>query len=512
MIIFTLGSLAEASIGLKITIPSENDRKIAPHRDFLVMGTISRDVSVAASFDIRVVVSRADDDTTFRYLRSILINDTGVTSQEAVSTDYYMAASWSEKSADKLRAEPLPDLIYDPTSPDSFGNQNVKVAVTSDKFSALIFGGATSLDINGWETMSKLEEGNYRIVVSAMSGDYELASDDRELTVGVVEHKLLSRFSNGTPHWEKINEFARDKGCRIYIDNFPGNYWNGGNPYDYSYEIPARWRANDTWEYRAGHIHTILYNIDDVRCATQKVEIGYLADCGDISSDRVEFYRYDIGEPLLLVNGAQRDGKLVKLAKGDKLELVRAEIRGEGVESKENYFVEASQDVVEGMFFNEDISGGKINVNPGKTLSLYGVAVPIPASADIGTGADGAGNYNVRNYTQTVRYELKNGDTTLLSRDAKIALVRRYDGKAWDEYDSIYEFKHDFPISQEYRNSTLNMSLFALDKNGAVIPGTEESFDIHVGSSDSSGGCNAGWGGLLIAAAALSVIKLKRRR
>ena len=118
------------------------------------------------------------------------------------------------------------------------------MAVTEKTFSAVIFGGCTtSFDVNPDTLSGDIAAGEYRIVVSAVSGDADIASADAKLTVGVVADKMLTRFSPAD-HQAKYTAFANKNNYRIYLDYFPG-YWplakDSDGKYIY-YEIVGRWR------------------------------------------------------------------------------------------------------------------------------------------------------------------------------------------------------------------------------------------------------------------------------
>ena len=512
-ILACLFSNTAEALSLKILYPQQ--MPIAPTRDFYVLGEIDR-AGAPVSFDIRIDIYDAAN-TIVRSTESVGIDGNGVTSFAAVSMDYPNKGYWFDyqaNSRDLLAKNPPPDLIFKPDDPDSFYDQGNKVAVTEKTFSAVIFGGCTtSFDVNPDTLSGDIVAGEYRIVVSAVSGDADIASADAKLTVGVVADKMLTRFSPAD-HQAKYTAFANKNNYRIYLDYFPG-YWplakDSDGKYIY-YEIVGRWRANDSIEYKGGNVHTILYNVDNNRCATQKVEIGYLAAIGNINSPRIHYYHYDIGEPSVTYAGKTIEGKIVEFAQGDALALTRAEVVEKGIAVEENKYYPASHD--KQVFL--DIAANGVYIVPGKTLSVFGVTKPIQSDVTKGRVlSNDIDTYNVQNFTSKLHYDLTLNDEIVLSRDVDIALVRHYDGEKWDEYAAVYEFKHDFVIPDEYAGKDLTMTLYAVDKNGVKVSGTGETFKIMAydkPDGGSGGGCNAGWFALLIFAALPGAAAVMKKR
>lgn len=486
-IVFFAAGYADA-MSLKITTPAQSP--IAPSRDFYVTGTIDRS-GAPASFDVRVDIY----DTSGKKIRTTMstgITDSGITGTDAISMDYPNKGYWFDQQAgsrDMLAQNPPPDLVFVPGKPGSFYSPAHKVAVTKGTFAALIFGGCTKgFDVD-YSELSDIGEGKYRIVASAAAGGIDIASADLELEVSVVPDKMLTRFSPAS-HTAIYTPFADAHGYRLYLDYFPG-YWPLTS--DVKYEIPARWRANDSYEYSGGNVHAILYNVDNKRCASQKVELGYLVKRGDIESARMHFYTYDTGEPYVYSGGKLIEGKITEFDKAEKFKVLRAEFRDKTAVTSDNVYLvyekEKSADIV---------STSEITVYPGKILSLFGAAVPVPADVTEGTVlSNDAGTYNVDNFIDTIHYELLDGADVILSCDKKIGLERwmepESDSYQWPEYASVYEYKHDFLIP-DTPGRTLTLRMTAYTTKNKTIPAARKTLLLNVSdgkSSGSSGGCSA---------------------
>lgn len=503
--LISLFGVADA-MSIRITAPAQ--QPIAPLRDFYVTGDIDR-TGAPVSFDVSVKLFDAAGNL-IRIAKSPGVTDAGVTGTNAVSMDYPNHGYWFDSvagSRDLLGKNPPPDLIFDPTDASSFYKQEYKVAVTDKTFGALIFGGVSKsfdVDYAALARSGNIGAGSYTIVASALSGGVVLASDDKKLTVAVVQDKMLTRFSPAA-HTQAYTAFADARGYRLYMDYFPG-YW----PLDAKtkYEIPARWRQNDSLEYDGGNVHTILYNIDNKRCATQKVEIGYLVKRGDIYEERLHFYVYDIGEPYVWSGGTKLSGKLKEVDKEKKFVLLRAETREPGISTEDNvcYVYDMSKTVM-------PIEGGVIRAKPGTTLSLFGATMPQAANVTVGSVlSDDVMTYNVDNLIETVRYELYDG-TQLIARAEKSVGLDRWlsppsETNKWPEYRSVYEYKHDFIIPADMAGKRLTMSMAAYASNDKVTPVALRQLDINVDGASSSGGCNASVpSGLCVAVLLLGFMK-----
>ena len=504
---------AAEALSISITSPSEENTGeviIAPKRDFYVRGVISRDAGDPASFDMRVEVYSGD--IRMRLIQSVGINDAGVTDDSAISFDYKEVASFCRsRDVERIRKDAPPDIIFDPNDPDTFKQQDVKLSIgksgSQDVYTALVFGGYTSFDIYRDTIPNDLVAGTYRIVVSAMSHDNEtvMASKDLRVTMGIASDRMLARFNPGE-HLDKVKAFAGDKYRIYYDDYFPGNWCYSGN----WYEIPKRWRPNDSHEYDKGNVHIVLYNIDDVQCAAQKVEIGYLLKnykSDWMFPDRLKLYRYDIGEPSVTFSGETRQGKIIEFDEKSLFEPVRLEFREEGVPTSDNVYYSYKDNDKTVQF---DLSG-TLKVPMRVTTSIFGVAIPIPCDVEeAGTDEDKTGNYNVKDLIDTIRYELKDGDNVILSCDKKIGLVRWF-ADDWKALPSVYEYKHDFVFSDELRGKTLTLDMYAYTSLDKIEEAASKSYTLQVGGETigSSGGCNTGWALLLIFAAVPFIIRRK---
>ncbi|MDO5563431.1 MAG: hypothetical protein Q4F74_07465, partial [Synergistaceae bacterium] len=320
---------------------------IAPSRDLLIKGTITREAGDPASFDVWIGLYTEGDVLLDERIVQSHVDNTGYTP----STDIYIPYASSKDhvytydahssitSVDKWMA---PDMMYINNSADQFLELLNKAMIynkhgfdtktgkytSGDFFAGIIMGGVTKeyqlnyTDQYGYP-LDDIPAGNYKLKIALTGSGGEIVSRTIPITYGYTKGKMLTRYSYVNGHNVKLDAFAKrdpDEYTLLW-DYFPG-YWD-------TFEITRRWRPNDSIEYNEGNVHAILYDVHSWN-ATQNVELAYLAHRGDISSDRVHFYRYDIGEPSVIGSDGTKDGNLVSMDRAKKMELARVEFR-EGV-------------------------------------------------------------------------------------------------------------------------------------------------------------------------------------
>ena len=464
-ILFLACGLSEA---MAIRIKSPSQQPVTPLRDFYVTGTIDRE-NAPASFDITVKLFDSTGKLV-RLVKSPGITAEGITGTEAISHDYPNHGFWFDStvgSSDLLGKNPPPDLIFIPGDSSSFYKQEAKLAVTGDSFGALIFGGATkSFDLDAASLQGELAEGRYHILAAAISGKKLLARDDLWLSVAAVKDKMLTRFSPAA-HKKAYSAFADENGYRVYLDYFPG-YWPLNEKV--TYEIPARWRPNDSLEYKEGRVHAIIYNIDNKRSTSQKGELGYIAALGDIDSERLHYYAYDLGEPILRAGSESYLGKLRELDKREKLVFLRAETRAPGSVVSENVVETYKTDMR-----IQKVDSEYLTLRSEEVLSLYGVTLPVKTSVTVGAKLkDDIMTYNIDNVIDTLRYEVFDGNEPVLTAEKRTGLDRwlepRSESNKWPLYTSIYEFRHNFIFPKRFSGKTLVMKISAYTTKDKNLP------------------------------------------
>ncbi len=461
---------AAAAGSIQVDVPSAGESTIAPGRNFYVKGTYNLPAGYTAS---QVVINM------YRYgSQEVVRRVQGNVKNPPLWTEGNISVSFNSwGSAEDIMNSKMPDLIWDGEDTASFYEGYRKCYFDDMGFAALIPGGEGEIDDgmdfvdeNG-EFYSVLGTGDYWLEVSVAchnsEGKLNVIKWNRQIRIGTTEDKLLARFSPDS-HLERITEWARWQGYRIYSDPFAGNWWES------NFEIPGELRASDMTEYSTGRSHFVIYNVSSGSTA-YKVELARLQQQGVVNhADRLANYYYQYGEPVL------KDGtesEITPFAAGDKLQFTRAEI-GEYISGEEGIY---DQDDAAVPQYDLDFSDG-IQGKVGDKIAVYGVAAPIQISSgdiqEIGDGAD-KNSFLLNNKIHTLHYEIT-GDGFSAERDSEVALTRISGG--W-ENPSELEFKHVLEITEEMAAKDLTVSVMGCDVYGHAVSGTEESFELHVAAA-----------------------------
>lgn len=496
-----------AALQLAVAQPSVQERLLAPTRDFYVVCSVDREGTAPAlqPFNLRFELYRQGNPTPLRTVTSA-VDASGVTPPGAILTNY--ENGWTPGAAGDILASPPPDLVYDPLRPVTIYDPTIKAVVSERYGAALIQGGCTKQFDSAYATVytQDLTAGNYTLTVSAIGeAGAVLAHTNVPLVFGAVPTKIMARFSPAD-HLARILAFAATQNAHLYLDLLPG-YWDasklpGKSAGALFYEIVRRWRPNDALEYQHGNVLGVIYNIH-ATSATQGVEIGGMAFAQRLTPPGLTCYYYDIGDPAVSYDAGtgrveRKEGTIVPFAANDRLVLNRAEIRGDGVTDVEGADYVCSPDLADKQV-DWNLADG-VTVRSRQLLSLFGVVVPLqPAPADVVANLDGT--YTVNNRIATVRYRLLEGMTELQTFDRRVELTRR----GVNPRPSLYEFRHDLPISPDFAGKSLTVRLAALDSHGNAVAGTEETFSVHVVApvpdavrGGSGGGCQTGMSPLIL--------------
>lgn len=466
-----LAAGAACAAAISITCPSVQQSTLAPTRDFYVIGVISRDDPASVRpLDIRVDLYRLTGGR--KLVRTVWsrVGASGLTEENVISEDFASKNPFVNnypKTPDwKWIA---PDMTYDPIGKNSFGDPRKKAIVydkynfnswtgkytNGDFYAAMVQGGVTKRFATNYDYLygrnNDLKAGDYQLVVTAFSrkDGKDVTSADMKLHFGFTSDKILSRFSPNE-HMKNVTDFAKTGGYYMLLDKFPG-YWD-------SFEVVSRWRPNDSVEYDGGTIRTILYNINST-CATQTVEIAYLAYKNMLRSGRVRFYRYDIGEPSVEIGSVKAFGKFVPMNGGNTFEITRAEYRPAGTKLSDNACL--ANDKAQRADF---LAGYGFSAKEDEVVSIYGVVLPLAAGAVRNEDE----TYTMNNSVEKIRYEFFDGNTLAASFEKSVGLSR--DGGK----PSIYEFRHDFTVPAGTAGKTLKLKMTALDRqNSAINPAKE---------------------------------------
>lgn len=471
---------AEA-VRITIDVPSITETVLESGRDFYVAGRVDREGVPASEMplDIRVEVADAGEmrdgvRKPVRVVESRVSPVSGVTPERDIFFEYPGIAPWAELPREALVASPPPELIFRAESPESFLDPRVKAAVTEERYAALVQGGVTKEYDSDYSGIydGDLEWNYYRVTVSALHEGRVVAEAYKDVMLGSVPDKILTRFSP-PEHFEKAAALARERGWRLYLDPFPG-YWNIG--LSAPCEIPLRWRANDALEYSSGFVHTVVYNISE-QSTSQSVELGRMAFDGRMfRGDEVIFYVYDIGEPSLAYEGREgeelrREGEITRLGEGERLRFARAELG----ERPEKYFPRGNAGRVDWNVYNS------VALRPGEAVTLYGAVTPIqPMLSEVEPNGDGT--YTVKNRIAKIRLraeEISRGE--VIADEFPVGLERFYDESKPDEGSpSIYEFRRTLRLPKREGKSLYTVTAQGFDVRGEPVEGTETIFYLWV--------------------------------
>lgn len=442
----------------EIVCPSPNERLIAPGRDFYVFATVPEDSALA---EVR------------------LINENGEVVRRVTGTDKPTFTSDIEGlnafNADKADGFYMPDLIIDPSSPDSLYDGSIKCYIKNGMLFAVVAGGYYRM--NGHKIMDEngvpyeqLAEGKYVIEVEA--GETRL---EAELAMGVTESKVMARFSP-SGHLSSVTQTAADGDDRTYLDALPG-YWSpsgfapGQESNPYFAELLDRWQLADAMEYYNGEVQFYIYNLS-ATCATVAVELAEI-QLDNAVDTRIRAYHYDIGEPLLGYADAATDaylmGRLIPFDADKRLVFTRAEITDA---AEENYHIVYTGDPRP---IDVDVYDG-VTVPAGKALTLFGVARPIQnAQADLSRLTDTA--WEIGNRITHIDYGFTCGDDSWEER--REVGMRRVLAEGWEAY-SLYECANVFVFPKEYAGKTISVSVKGYDAHDAYVEGADATFSVTV--------------------------------
>ena len=471
LMIMLLAASVACAAAVSITCPSVQQSTLAPTRDFYVIGVISRDSPASAQpLDIRVDLYRLTGGR--KLVRTVWsrVGASGLTENDVISSDF----AANNPFVNNYPKTPdwkwiAPDMTYDPAGKNSFGDPRKKAIVydkhdfnswtgkytDGDFYAAMVQGGVTKSFATNYGYLygknSDLKAGDYQLIVTAFSrkDGKDVTSADMKLHFGFTSDKILSRFSPNE-HMKNVTDFAKTGGYYMLLDKFPG-YWD-------SFEVVSRWRPNDSVEYDGGTIRTILYNINST-CATQTVEIAYLAYKNMLRSGRVRFYRYDIGEPSVEIGGVKALGKFVPMNGSNAFEITRAEYRPAGTKPSDNSCLQNDKATRA-----DFLAGYGVSVREGELLSLYGVVLPLAAGAVHHEDE----TYTMNDSVDKIKYEFLDGDKTVASFEKPVGLSR--DGGK----PSIYEYRHDFTAPADVAGKTLTLRMTALNRKGAPVEPAQE--------------------------------------
>jgi len=464
-----------------IAVPSENELYFGEKRDFYVIGFFEKGTRLG---NVRIELFRGETSlgVPIRSIESHVDDETGVTPESAIETNYPNGAGWNLNKA--------PDLVNDPGGFFYPGN---KVLVSETYFGGIILGGATKDFDTDYEDSSgipleDLTEGTYTLRVTALSGDTVLQRETMKLYFKPM-FKLFGAF-RPDEHKKKFIAYATANGYRMFLDPFAGYFFPEGFNKG-SYEIKERWIPQNSLEVvntvdgvsygtsDNAQIGFILYNLVEDG-ATSRLEIGKALLTEVIDSPNTHFFHYNIGEPYINYTTMESeektiDGSIIRFDQGDRLLLTRAEIKmigtGDG-DNKYNKFDKTPK------ILDLNLADG-IEMATSDEFSVFGVVTPIPTTVTESSYL----YYTADNRISKVRYHIKDVQGDIVAETTReVKLGRAYDKEPQPPtkyYYSIFEFEHEFDFNaMNIIPGTYTVELIALDETGDEVTGTTEIFTI----------------------------------
>ena len=465
----TLDRLAEThfdvvgvvSDGLSLLYPSEGLTTINPLCDFYVIGDIDKSVSVPDDAELLIQLINSDGQVAREVFTDIKDNWAGM------NVDYPELMLFTNK--EDFRKSMMPDLVYDPSDPSSFGNVWIKACYSDDHYTGVIYGGGYHQDINpvdqNGEPLEAIPEGDYSLQVTLKSEEETLASLSTQITIGIVPRKVLSRFSPSS-YFDKMKGYADEQGYTIYSDPFPGNWntqsnmpeWNE----NYRGYINDRWRLADRLGYVGGMTYFFDYNISSTS-TSYTVELGQLGyDKALEDNDSITYVYLDIGEPEIHQQGKVYEGKFVQLPL-DKMEPVL-------FTRADHSDISTPENVINPTILNETTSEfdlfERFVANPGETVSLNGICQVIQPENVILNDNE---TFTMGNRISSIRYVLRyaTGDIYAVVEKPVSGLERTFANG--DTSTSILEFRHNFAVTEDMRGNDIRIFAQALDESGNAV-------------------------------------------
>lgn len=450
-----------------ITIPSVGQTKIAPDRDFYIIGNITGIVPEDSQLMVTV-----QEKNTKKIIRKVIVSKKD--NEEGMDINHPLL-SYYGNNREELSKSLMPDLVYKPGNPLSLFSPWMKGYFTDSNFTAVINNGQSydmysKFDQNG-KPYVPLAEGEYIISVILMDENNNfLSNQSKQITIGYSLNKVLSRFSPKN-HFERILREAETYDYQVFLDPFPG-YWSpdsfipgliGKNIFA---EILPEWRHADLAEYQSGKTHFYVYNVKE-SSATYNVEVGTLQEQQIIDNpEQVAYYYYKWGEPVL----GSKDSPIEKFTPGDSLELTRVDSTDKASILEEGKVV-TSNDTEE--VSSTGITDHKVSVGPDNFISLSGVVTPIQNDEkDIQHLEDNS--FIIGNRINQLYYEVScEGDTKKLVKP--VSVNRVMDNK---DNRSVLEFSHLFEIPYSWRGHDITFNIKGLDSFNKSVEGSEEKIII----------------------------------
>ena len=195
--------------------------------------------------------------------------------------------------------------------------------------------------------------------------------------------------------------------------------------------------GGDTALYRNAHVHMFEYLAGE-NSTSLTVELPYIEKYSNVDDpERFTVYRYDIGEPVLKVNGRTLEGNIIKADNGDKLYLCRADLITHGTDGVLDFT--GAQTILSA---DTDFSDGvTLKASGDCRLAFAGLVVPYQLKDEEILFDPANNSTGLLNRVENIVYIVWDGTKT--ARYTKpVKMIRKFtDGSV---YDSVMEFYHVF--------------------------------------------------------------------
>lgn len=447
--------------GLTLLYPSEGLTTINPLCDFYVVGDIDPSVTVPDNAQLSVQL---------RTSSGYLIRDVYTTkkdNQEGLNV-YYSGLVVAGGNREAFRASMMPDIVYDPNFPESFGYTWIKAYYTDEHFTSVIYGGAYEDDVypydQYYQKLDPLPEGDYELTVWLTYGTEILASLSTQITVGVIAQKTLGRFSPDS-YFNKLEEYSIEQGYTVYTDPFPGAWslpfffpeWN----LDYIGNIPRRWRLVDRMGYTGGMTYFFDYNIS-ATSTSYSVELGQIGYIRNLDNpENLTYVYWDIGEPEIQQQGTTYTGQFVEKNVSEMDDIVFTRVDYSPIISPENTITPAILNETTSVF---DLSQ-PFTVSVGDFISINGLCRQIQPE-QVTLNQDGS--ITMGNRIVSIRYTFTLGTGEryqVLERG--VELTRTFEDGSTST--AILEFRNNFLVTRSLAGRSMTITAEALDAFGNVV-------------------------------------------
>lgn len=431
-------TIVENDPRIEVIYPAADRATVSPGQDFYVIGKF-HGVEVPENAKLKITVS----DTFGTKLRVV---ETDIRDNyDGMRVDY--PGLLTEMSKDEIRHAGMPDLVYDPQSPDSFYDTWNKAFYSKDHFAALIYGGTYDTEnIHQYDqygaVIKPLRDGEYTVAVEIRFRGEAIRTTVTLRIQGGTKEIVLSRYTS-EEHSSVLKRFAEEKGLTLYSGiPYPG-IWDteshGSNWEPRAYiEIPDRWVYNDSLEYIHDKVYCFDYNLSS-ECVAYRTEIAALlmSDPSCLNDpERLEILYYADGLPKPM---------------------------DEGLASRQF------------LFFSKDeylaVTSARTKLKDPCCVVVRSVLKPIPSAVQ----QIEPSKYRIENKLEKIRYKITCAlENVTLERSVGTDYVSPNGVHEWH----LLQSSHELQLPNEWCGSDIQIHVEAIDHSGHVWD--EKSFSVRL--------------------------------